>query len=78
MESSLDFKYLVRRPRNNYLKMGNEISTAAGAVATTATGIAAGVTFGQVKNFMKLRFSAIVLTYVLAWYAVSTKLNEYS
>jgi len=28
--------------------MGNEISTAAGAVATTATGIAAGVTFGQV------------------------------
>ena len=45
--------------------MGNEISTAAGAVATTATGIAAGVTFGQVKNFMKLRFSAIVLTYQL-------------
>ena len=52
--------------------MGNEISTAAGAVATTASGIAAGVTFGQVKNFMKLRCAD------LAWYGVSTKLNEYS
>ena len=29
--------------------MGNEISTAGGAVATAATGIAAGVTFGKVN-----------------------------